>query len=189
MLEFLLLLEYSMKLSKQNKLLLYKFAELLPALIRSARVPWGVSSNKISPDRYCLSNSAFSPTYEAITWQICLCFRRRPKPKLSTPQLLETTIKLLTFDSKRPEIKFSGIPHKPNPCVEVLACYVNNISQKQWVTSNQELWTRWNIFHCFERVVIKMCFFLAAGAEGIFLKKQTRTNMLTCYSESALRSF
>lgn len=39
MLEFLLLLEYSMKLSKQNKLLLYKFAELLPALIRSARVP------------------------------------------------------------------------------------------------------------------------------------------------------
>lgn len=37
-----------------------------PALMRSANVPCGVSSTSNSPDKNCLSNSAFSPTYDDI---------------------------------------------------------------------------------------------------------------------------
>ena len=33
-----------------------------PARIRSARVPWGVSSTSSSTERYCRANSLFSPT-------------------------------------------------------------------------------------------------------------------------------
>ena len=86
-----------------------------PALMRSARVPCGVSSSRISPDKYCRSNSAFSPTYDAITWLIWRCFSKSPKPKVSTPQLLETTVRSLTLDASRPAIKFSGMPHRPKP--------------------------------------------------------------------------
>lgn len=46
----------------QIYLSMMKFGFHLPALIRSAKVPCGVSSKRISPDKYCLSNSAFSPT-------------------------------------------------------------------------------------------------------------------------------
>ena len=44
----------------------------------------GVNSTSNSPDRYCRSNSAFSPTYEEIILLICLVWSSRPKPKLST---------------------------------------------------------------------------------------------------------
>ena len=47
-------------------------------------ITWGVSSTSNSPDKYCLSNSAFSPTYEEIILLICLVCRSRPRPKLST---------------------------------------------------------------------------------------------------------
>lgn len=47
---------------------------------------WGVSSSSSSPERYCLSNSAFSPTYDDIMRFICLLFRSMPRPKLSTLQ-------------------------------------------------------------------------------------------------------
>lgn len=86
-----------------------------PALIRSASVPCGVSSRRISPDKNWRSNSAFSPTYEAMTWLIWRCFNRSPKPNVSTPQLLDTTVKLFTFVSRRAPMRFSGIPHSPKP--------------------------------------------------------------------------
>ena len=40
-------------------------------LILSSSVTWGVSSTSSSPDRYCRSNSAFSPTYDEIIRFIC----------------------------------------------------------------------------------------------------------------------
>lgn len=44
----------------------------------------GVSSTSSSPQRYCLSNSTFSPTYDEIIRLICLVRRSRPRPKSST---------------------------------------------------------------------------------------------------------
>ena len=47
------------------------------------------------------------------TWRVC---NNKPNPKSSTPQLLLTTVSSRTspllFNA---EIKFSGIPHNPNP--------------------------------------------------------------------------
>lgn len=44
-----------------------------------------------------------------------LDFNKIPRPKSSTPQLLLTHVKPLTLVSFNAFIKFSGIPHKPNP--------------------------------------------------------------------------
>lgn len=44
----------------------------------------GVNSTSSSPQRYCLSNSTFSPTYDEIIRLICLVRRSRPRPKSST---------------------------------------------------------------------------------------------------------
>ena len=38
-----------------------------------------------------------------------------PKPKSSTPALLEATVRFFTPDSLMAFIEFSGIPHNPNP--------------------------------------------------------------------------
>jgi hypothetical protein len=38
-----------------------------------------------------------------------------PSPKLSTPALLLTTVRSLASVFDKALIKFSGIPHKPNP--------------------------------------------------------------------------
>lgn len=53
---------------------------------------WGVSSTSSSPDRYCRSNSAFSPTYEEIILLICLVWSSRPRPKLSTLRKTHTAL-------------------------------------------------------------------------------------------------
>lgn len=98
-----------------------------PARIRSAKVPCGFNSRRISPDKYCRSNSALFPMYEAITWEIWCWRSKSPNPKLSTPQLLEITVKLFTFVSSRPAIRFSGMPHSPNPDVNKLQ-WLNIIS-------------------------------------------------------------
>lgn len=38
-----------------------------------------------SPVKNCLSNSAFSPTYDEIIRFTCLLFNKTPRPKSSTP--------------------------------------------------------------------------------------------------------
>ena len=43
--------------------------------------------------KYCLSNSAFSPTYDEIILLICFCFSKSPSPNESTPALLLTTVR------------------------------------------------------------------------------------------------
>ena len=75
----------------------------------------GVNSSSNSPVRYCRSNSAFSPTYDAITRFKRCCFRSSPKPKSSTPALLLITVNSLMPVFKMAAIRFSGIPHNPNP--------------------------------------------------------------------------
>jgi len=45
----------------------------------------------------------------------CLFLRRRPKPKSSTPALFETTVRSAVPFFKSASIRFSGIPHNPNP--------------------------------------------------------------------------
>lgn len=82
--------------------------------------------------RYCRSNSAFSPTYEEIMRLICmrklrktkrriesrltcLVFNNKPRPKSSTPQLFETTIRSFWPVLMSALMRFSGIPHKPKP--------------------------------------------------------------------------
>ena len=46
---------------------------------------------------------------------IYLLFSINPSPKLSTPQLLETTVWSLVPFSTMASMSFSGIPHSPNP--------------------------------------------------------------------------
>ncbi len=74
-----------------------------PARMRSASVPCGVSSTSSSPERYWRSNSLFSPTYDETIFSICLLRSRIPRPKSSTPQLLETTV-----SPSRPELAQRG---------------------------------------------------------------------------------
>jgi hypothetical protein len=75
----------------------------------------GVNSSSSCPDRYWRSNSAFSPTYDAITRFKRCCFRSSPKPKSSTPALLLITVNSFMPDLKISAIRFSGIPHNPKP--------------------------------------------------------------------------
>ncbi len=75
----------------------------------------GTSSTSNSPERYCRSNSLFSPTYEEIIRLTCLFFSKIPRPKLSTPALLLTMVNSLMGAFDRAFIKFSGMPHSPKP--------------------------------------------------------------------------
>src|ERR1019366_3944453 len=86
-----------------------------PARIRSASVPCGQNSSSSSPARYCLSNSAFSPTYDEIIFRIFFFPRRMPRPQSSTPQLFETHVSPETSLSASAAMRFSGIPQRPNP--------------------------------------------------------------------------
>ena len=45
----------------------------------------------------------------------CFDLSKIPRPKLSTPALLETTVNSLTLALAKAFIRFSGIPHKPKP--------------------------------------------------------------------------
>lgn len=69
-----------------------------------------------SPLKYCLSNSLFSPTYELIILLICRFRSNTPSPKSSTPALFDTAVRPFTCGRSRSAlIRFSGIPHRPNP--------------------------------------------------------------------------
>ena len=92
-----------------------------PALSFSANVPCGTSSTSSSPLRYYLSNSLFSPTYDAIIRLTCLLRRRMPKPKSSMPQLFETIVRSLGPCYAIAVIRFSGMPHRPNPPAHIVA--------------------------------------------------------------------
>ena len=86
-----------------------------PARSRSAKVPCGLNSSSNSPDKYCRSNSLFSPTYEEIIFLICRVLSNMPKPMPSTPALLEIAVKPVLPESRKARIKASGMPHKPKP--------------------------------------------------------------------------
>jgi len=65
----------------------------------------------------------FQEVYFTIFWRKMWDFKIHSKKFFSTvinlimtyPALLLTTVKLFTLDATKPEIKFSGIPHKPKP--------------------------------------------------------------------------
>lgn len=97
-----------------------------PDLIFSARVPCGVISSSNYPSKYCLSNSAFYPTYEEIILLICLFLNKTDNPQSflpvssPTPQLFETMVKSLTPIYLTPLMRFMGTPHIPNPPTSTL---------------------------------------------------------------------
>ena len=84
-------------------------------------VPCGTNSTSSEPSRYWRSNVAFSPTYELIIFLICRVASSSPIPKSSTPQLLLTTVRSLTPSARMPAIRFSGMPHRPNPPASTIA--------------------------------------------------------------------
>src|SRR5262245_26711951 len=86
-----------------------------PARMRSASVPCGTNSTSSEPSRNWRSKVSFSPTYDDTIFFTCRVARSRPRPKSSTPALLETMVRFLAFDSTRAVIRFSGIPHRPKP--------------------------------------------------------------------------
>src|SRR5690606_6139462 len=86
-----------------------------PARRRSARVPCGLNSSSSSPARNWRSNSLFSPTYEEIIFLIWRVSSSWPRPKPSTPALLEITVRPLTPESRSAAISASGMPQWPKP--------------------------------------------------------------------------
>ncbi len=75
---------------------------------------------------------AFSPTYETMSFLIYLFPRRIPSPQSSSPKnlrnnyidkppVLETTVRFLVPASLRAQIRFSGMPHMPNPPLKMVA--------------------------------------------------------------------
>ena len=92
-----------------------------PARIRSASVPWGVSSTSSSPERYCRANSLFSPTYDEIIRRSRFSISSRPRPHSSTPQLFDTASRSVTPASSSASISTDGTPHSPNPPTASLA--------------------------------------------------------------------
>src|SRR3954470_11745618 len=86
-----------------------------PARSFSASVPCGVNLSSNSPARYWRSNSLFSPTYDEIIfliWRVC---SSSPRPKPSTPALLEMAVRFLAPESRTAAISASGMPHRPKP--------------------------------------------------------------------------
>ena len=45
----------------------------------------------------------------------CRDFRSNPNPKSSTPALLLTMVKPFGFETFSADMRFSGMPHRPNP--------------------------------------------------------------------------
>src|SRR5687768_859658 len=86
-----------------------------PARSLSASVPCGLNSSSSSPARNCRSNSLFSPTYDEIILRICRVASSWPRPKPSTPALLEITVRPDTPESRSAAISASGMPHRPKP--------------------------------------------------------------------------
>src|SRR5438270_4249037 len=92
-----------------------------PARMRSASVPCGFSSSTTLPLSTICSNSLFSPTYEPmcfLIWPVC---KSLPRPKSSTPALLETVVRFLTPLRTRASIRSAGMPHNPNPPTMIMA--------------------------------------------------------------------
>jgi penicillin-insensitive murein DD-endopeptidase len=63
----------------------------------------------------------FSPTYDEIIFRICRARSSTPRPKSSTPQLLETKVRSFTPSSFRARMEFSGMPQRPNPPARIVA--------------------------------------------------------------------
>src|ERR1041385_1967360 len=91
-----------------------------PARIRSANVPCGFNSNCNSPLVTSCSNNLFSPTYVETIFFTCRCSRSKPMPNPSTPALLETIVRFFVPLRRTAAIKFSGIPHSPNPPIRMV---------------------------------------------------------------------
>src|SRR3954453_14900404 len=83
-----------------------------PARIRSASVPWGVSSTSSSPERYCRANSLFSPSYAEIIPRRPFCLSSRPRPHSSAPQLFHTAWRSCLPASSTASISTDGTPHR-----------------------------------------------------------------------------
>jgi len=58
---------------------------------------------------------SFSPTYDAIILLICLVCSMSPRPKLSTPALLDTAVTSFTPLFTSAAMEFSGMPQRPKP--------------------------------------------------------------------------
>ena len=65
-----------------------------PARSRSASVPCGVSSTSSSPDRYCRSNSLFSPTYDDTIRRIRLA-EQQPEPPVVDAAVVRDHLELV----------------------------------------------------------------------------------------------
>ena len=78
-------------------------------------MPYGINSTSSSPDKYYLSNSLFSPTYEETILLIYLFLSNIPRPQSSTPQLLEQIVKFFGPWFLIASIRFDGIPQSPKP--------------------------------------------------------------------------
>lgn len=100
---------------------LVKIHDIYGTLSHPQSITCGVSSTSNLPLRYCLSNSGFSPTYDAIILLILCSFSSIPTPKSSTPALFETTVKSVEPIFNTAAIKFSGMPQRPNPPTKSLA--------------------------------------------------------------------
>src|SRR3954470_18719166 len=83
--------------------------------MRSASVPCGLNSSSSSFERNWRSNSLFSPTYDDTILRIWRVSSSSPRPKPSTPALLEITVRSRAPLSRSARIRFSGMPHSPNP--------------------------------------------------------------------------
>ena len=83
-----------------------------------------MSSSSSSPLSTWRSNSLFSPTYEAMTFFTCRVVSKTPIPKPSTPALFPTMVRPFTPLSRSAAMRFSGMPHRPNPpaAIVMLSC-------------------------------------------------------------------
>src|SRR5439155_791698 len=89
--------------------------------MRSAKVPWGINCKSIPPVSARSSSSLFSPTYVPITVLIWRVSSSRPSPKVFTPALLLITVRSFVPLRRIASIRFSGMPHRPNPPTMMLA--------------------------------------------------------------------
>src|SRR5437773_3956072 len=89
--------------------------------MRSAKVPWGINCKSIPPLNAKSSSSLFSPTYVPITVLIWRVSSSRPSPKVFTPALLLITVRSFVPLRRIASIRFSGMPHSPNPPTMMVA--------------------------------------------------------------------
>ena len=58
---------------------------------------------------------SFSPTYEPTIFEICLVWKRRPRPRSPVPTFELTTVRFFEPFSRTARSSASGTPESPNP--------------------------------------------------------------------------